>query len=250
MRITKLFQKTIFGIIVLFALIGISTSILSIYSVEEHLTKEYEANSAAIAKTIANASVDIILNRDLSTLQSFIDQFIEIQGISYIYITNEDGEYLAHTFVPGIPASVLARDPDEGVSVTRNVAGLGDFVEVASPILAGVAGSVHVGMDLSLVSLKIQQAIGQQIYLISGIFFVGIFAAFALVNIVSRPMDRLGDFAVKLAKDETNEHEEYYIPLLARNDELGELARLFAYFSRVVDKTKLGNVPGSESKGS
>ena len=77
MNIQKLFQKTLFGIFLLFGLIGVSTSILCIYTVDTHLSKEYENNSKGIAKTIADSSVDIILNRDLSVLQSLIDQFVE-----------------------------------------------------------------------------------------------------------------------------------------------------------------------------
>ena len=246
MRVSRLFQKTVFGIIALFGLIGISTSILSIYSVDAHLSQEYESNSKGIAKTIADASVDIILNRDLSSLQSLIDQFVEIQGISYIYITNEDGEFLAHTFVPGIPQEILDSDVLQTDTVNRTIAGVGDFVEVGSPILAGVAGAVHIGMDLNLVSLKIQQAIGQQIYLISGIFFVGIFAAMWLVNLVSRPIDALQEFAVDLAKQESDvtKHEN----VLERKDEVGNLARLYSYFASVSDQSKLGGPDSPVSK--
>ena len=106
-------------------------------------------------------------------LQSLIDQFVEIQGISYIYIVNDADEYLAHTFVPGIPEEILEGERRVGETVTRNLAGMGDFVEVSSYILAGHVGSVHIGMDVSHVALAIQQAIGNQIYLIAIIFFVG-----------------------------------------------------------------------------
>ena len=110
MKIQKLFQRTLFGVFSLFGLIGVSTSVLCIHTVDTHLSREYESNSKGIAKTIADASVDIILNRDLSALQSLIDQFVEIQGVSYIYITNESGEFLAHTFVPGIPEGIRTGD--------------------------------------------------------------------------------------------------------------------------------------------
>ena len=86
MKVQKLFQKTLFGIFLLFGFIGLSTSILCIYTVDTHLSEEYESNSQNIARTIADSSVDILLNRDLSALQSLIDQFIEIQGITYIYM--------------------------------------------------------------------------------------------------------------------------------------------------------------------
>ena len=51
---------------------------------DTELSAEYTANSQSIAKTIADASVDILLNRNLATLQSLIDQFVEVQGIRYI----------------------------------------------------------------------------------------------------------------------------------------------------------------------
>ena len=61
MKIQELFQKTLFGVLLLFGVIGVSTSILFIYTVDTHLSDEYEANSKGIAKTIADASVDIMM---------------------------------------------------------------------------------------------------------------------------------------------------------------------------------------------
>ena len=166
-KVERLFQKTLFGVLCLFGIIGLSTSILLIYTVDDYLSEEYEDNSKDIAKTIADSSVDILLNRDLAALQSLIDQFVEIQGISYIYIADETGEFLAHTFVPGIPNEILADDPTSTETVEREIPGMGDFVEVGSPILAGVAGTVHVGMDTGVIALQVQRAIGRQLYLVS-----------------------------------------------------------------------------------
>ena len=227
-KVQKLFKKTLFGIFALFGLIGLSTSILCVYTVDTHLSAEYESNSRDIAKTIADSSVDILLNRDLSALQSLIDQFVEIQGIKYIYITNEAGEFLAHTFVPGIPAEIRASDPFNMETVERSLPGMGDFVEVGSPILAGVAGTVHVGMDTGLIALKIQRAIGQQVYLFSIILVVGVFAAIWLVNLAAKPLGALLGYAVGMASD-GNDKKPAADNLLARDDEVGHLARLFLY---------------------
>ena len=200
MKIQKLFQKTLFGTFFLFGLIAVSTSVLCIYTVDTHLSREYESNSKGIAKTIADASVDIILNRDLSALQSLIDQFVEIQGISYIYITNETGEFLAHTFVPGIPGEIRASDPASTETVERSLPGMGDFIEVSSPILAGVAGAV------------------------------GILAAIWFVGLAGRSVDSLLAYAVSLARD-GGEGAASDERLIARDDEIGELARLFLHFA-------------------
>lgn len=234
MRVAKLFQKTIFGIFLLFGLIALSTSALCVYTVDKQLSGEYETNSRAIAQTIANSSMDIILNRDLSTLQSLIDQFKEIQGIKYIYIVDEEGDMLAHTFVPGVPKEILTSGGQSEDTVQRQLPGLGDFVEVSSPILDGVAGSVHVGMDKGLIALKIQTAIGQQIYLISIIFIASIVASFVLVNLAARPLGRLGGYAMQLAAPDgpANVRPEEVQALLERNDEVGQLARIIRHLAK------------------
>lgn len=232
MRVAKLFQKTMFGIFLLFGLIAVSTSALCVYTVDRQLSSEYEANSRAIAVTIANSSLDIILNRDMSTLQSLIDQFKEIQGIKYIYIANEAGEILAHTFVPGIPKEITGTKLSLQ-TVQRRLPGYGDFVEVASPILDGIVGSVHVGMDKGLIALRIQTAIGQQVYLISIIFIVSIVGSFLLVNLAAKPIGRLGGYAMQLAAPDApvSLTAEEVTALLERNDEVGQLARLVRHLS-------------------
>ena len=82
----------------------------------------------------------------------------------------------------------------------RQLAGADNYVEVGSPILAGVAGTVHIGMDKSVITLKIQQAVGRQMYLISSIFLVGIIAAVLLMNLAAKPVENLLAYAVELAR--------------------------------------------------
>ncbi len=245
MHIPKLFRKTLFGVFFLFGVIGVSTSYLCIYTVDTHLSKEYEANSKGIAKTIADASVNILLNSNLTALQSLIDQFVEIQGVSYIYITSETGEILAHTFVPGIPEEIRAGDVTATATVERSLPGMGDFIEVGSPILAGVAGAVHIGMDTGLIALKIQRAIGQQVYLICTIFIVGVFAAIWFVNYAARPVDGLVTYAVGLAREQSAD-DAASEKLLARKDEAGDLARLFLHLSRLSGDQGAGRPSGPD----
>ena len=108
---------------------------------------------------------------------------------------------------------------------------MGDFIEVGSPILAGVAGTVHVGMDLDVVALKIQRAIGQQVYLISVMLLIAVLASIWFVNLAAKPLGELLAYAVELAKDGEND-ELGARDILARDDEVGHLARLFLHVSR------------------
>ena len=238
-RIRKLFRKTRFGIFVLFGAIVLSTSTLSIRTVSSQLSQEYESNSANIAKNIADSSVDILLNRNLATLQSLIDQFVEIQSIRYIYITSDTGEILAHTFVPGVPQVIREGDPFATEPVERSLSGMGDFVEVGSPILAGVAGTVHVGMDLDVVRLKIQRATGQQIYLICIILILGILGSIWFVKLAVTPLEELLAFVVGLARRDGDAAGD--LKILSRDDEIGEMARLMLHATG--GETRHGTVP-------
>lgn len=229
MKVKRLFQKTLFGVIGMFMLIGVATAVLAIYTVDGHLSKEYVTNSRNIAKTIADSSVDILLNRDLATLQSLIDQFLGIQGIKYIYIVDEKNEYLAHTFVPGIPPEILKSDPHSVETVERSLPGIGDCVEVGSPILAGEAGTVHVGMDKGLISLKIQQAIGNQVWLLGAVFIIGVGAGVWFVSLAAKPIGQVLAYGAALANSPTREADDAD-DVLGRSDEAGDLARLFQFF--------------------
>jgi methyl-accepting chemotaxis protein len=228
MRVHKLFRKTRFSFFALFGVIVLSVSFLSIRTVSRELDEEYVSNSRSIAKNIADSSVDMLLNRNLATLQSLIDQFVEIESIRYIYITSDTGEFLAHTFIPGIPEEILASDPAATEPVERSLPGLGDFIEVGSPILSGVAGTVHVGMDLELLGLKTQRAVGQQIYLLCIILVTGVLASIWLVNLASRPLAELLEFVARLARDRDSD-KPTHDDLLVRDDEIGDMARLMQH---------------------
>ena len=242
LKVRKLFRKTRFGFFSLFGLVVLAISMLSIRTVSRELRDEYISNSGSIAKNIADSSVDILLNRNLATLQSLIDQFVQIESIRYIYITSDTGEFLAHTFIPGIPDQILTSDPSATEPVERDIPGLGRFVDVGSPILSGVAGYVHVGMDEELLGLKIQRAVGQQIYLLCIILVVGVLASIWLVNLASQPLTDLLDYVAQLARERAGDAPPDEA-ILVRDDEVGDMARLIQYAANPTGDS--GVQPGS-----
>ncbi|MXZ44802.1 MAG: hypothetical protein F4Z01_07510 [Gammaproteobacteria bacterium] len=239
MRITRLFQWTIFGVIGLFGVLGFTNAVVTLTAIDRDLTRETRENSQNIAKAIADSNVDILLNNDLSTLQSRIDQMLPLLGSNgYIYITDEHNEIIAHTFVPNIPEEISSGDSTGGI-IERTLKGKGDFFEVSHPILAGVGGNVHILIDQDDVSLMIQGAMGNQIAPIAITFFVAIVLGILLVNLAARPIQQLLQYAVALAKKEKVD-EPPNEKLLARKDEAGDLARLYQYFALVADPNRSG----------
>lgn len=229
MRIARFYQKTLFGMFALMGLIVASTSALYVYTVDHQLNDDLQKNSRAIARSIADSNIDLIVNRNYSALQSIIDQYVEIPGISYVFVVDAHGVVIAHTFVPGVPDEIAADYRSARDVYDRVLPGMGRFSEVTAGILAGEAGSVHVGVDKGYVALQVQTAIGKQVYLLTIVFLVSILASNKLLHQVSRPLLQLKNYAWRSFSDgDCGEplHPSDVERLLARTDEVGELGRM------------------------
>src|SRR5690242_13106419 len=165
----SLFTKTLVLIGVLFGVIASATSILSGWNLYRNLTQEYQSKGVAIAKSIADSSVELLLNADVSTIQSVVDQFTEIEGVSYVIVFDSQGEAISHTFVPTVPRDVLELQRQtrtqafNGGPLTNNlhVEGMGDVLDIALPILAGGAGYGRVGMSGALLRSRTWSAVAR-----------------------------------------------------------------------------------------
>src|SRR5438552_17300661 len=186
MRIARFYQKTLFGIFALMGLIVALTSALYVHTVDRQLTDDFVKNSRTIARSIANSNIDLIVHQNYSALQSIIDQFVQISGISYVFVVDANGVIIAHTFVPGVPDEIAADYKDAKDVYDRALAGLGNFSEVTAGIVAGEAGHVHVGMDKGYVALQVQTAIGKEVYLLGIILIVSVLVSYGLIYLVSR----------------------------------------------------------------
>src|SRR5438270_6192093 len=234
MKIARFYQKTLFGVFAMIGLIVALTSALYVNTVDRQLTGDFLNNSRAIARSIADSNVDLIVHQNYSALQSIIDQFVEISSISYVFVVDEKGVIIAHTFVPGVPDEILADYKGAKDAYNRTLAGLGNFSEVTAGILAGEAGYVHVGMDKGYIALQVQTAIGKEVYLLGIILILSVLVSYGLIYLVSRPLHHLRNYAWhSLSSDQ---HASPPDPsqvkrLLERTDEVGELGRIIRWSS-------------------
>ena len=250
MKVSRLFKRALVIMIVLFGIIATATSLLSGWNLSRSLTDEFKSKGTAITRSIADASVEILLNRDASTMQAIIDQFLNIKGVAYVFVIDAHREVISHTFVPGIPEEVLrlrVGSPTPGfreeIGVKEfHIKGLGDVIDISSPILAGMAGWVHVGMDKKLIRDNIRSIVIRQQGLIFVIFLLSIGLAYMLVGRISQPLKRLAEHAKKLASydfsAEGNSPSDDIgsLPLHSR-DEIGELAESFIYMEQELRKS-------------
>jgi PAS domain S-box-containing protein len=219
-KMSKLFKKTLLIIIVLFAVIALTTLLSSGWNLYRDLTEEYKSKGTAIARSIAGSSVETLLNRDASTVQAMIDQFTEIIGVSYVFVVDAQGEIISHTFVPNVPEEILNIKASKNNAPTDIVIkGRGDFIDISSPIVEGAVGYVHVGMDKGIIMSQMKSAMIRQIYLLSIIFVMSVAAAYFFVNRISQPLNKLTEYSRKVAQHDFTAQVE-----IRSKDEIGMLA--------------------------
>lgn len=236
----KLFTKTLLLFLALFAVIAIAVSALSARVLYGNLTGEYRNTGIAIAQGLVDAGTETVLNADLATVQAAVDQFAEIKGVAYVFVSNDQDEIISHTFVPAVPAqipSLVTGASDRGLrgdteSTTVTVDGFGDVLHVTAPMLAGTAGYAHVGMDLGFIHDQIRSAIVQQQLVFAVIFLLALLAAFIFMRRISQPIAALANYTRELADSDFS--HELDIPHSAQpatpgaGDEVGQLARAFS----------------------
>lgn len=240
----SIFLKTGLLAFCLFGCISILTSALAAYTLHERLTDEYVSKGAAIATAIASASQEVLLVRNAATIQAMIDQYLAIEGVAYVFVIDSEGVIVSHTFVPEIPAVLKPLPTSKHMQIVTElqVEPFGRTIDICAPVLAGVAGYVHVGMDKELVVSYFWRAVFDMQVLLFFTFWGCVGVLYLITRRISRPLDQLTEYARRLAahdfsatidirtKDELN--------LLGRAmQSMGqELALLFTEMNSEVDK--------------
>ena len=217
---TGLFGKTALRLSLLFLLIIGTISFYSTWNLRKRLTEEFKSKGIAISNSIAGASVEVILNGEASGVQSLIDQYSDIAGVGYVFVEDAEGQVIAHTFVPQVPSQVLGLRGDTKKTVTRDlqIAGLGHYTDISTPVLAGTVGFVHVGMDQGLINASTRSVVLVQIYLIGAIFLISLILTYLLARSITRPIRAAATVADGVAAGDLTARVE-----ANSNDEIGQL---------------------------
>jgi len=226
MKAPKLFLKPMLFMVVLFGIIGVVSSVTFGNRLRREMTREYESKALALARSVAESDIVSILGRDAGTVQARIDQYKHIAAVSYVLVADENGEIIAHTFIPDVPVEIRALVVRTAGTLPGDEHMMQDvwldkelFLHVARPILVGLAGYVHIGMDTAIISRNIHEAVVEQQVMMLILFGVSLLLAFLFILNISKPLTQLSEYAARVAaKDFSN------VPDIKSNDEVGQLA--------------------------
>jgi two-component system sensor histidine kinase/response regulator len=235
MNSLRLFTKALLIVLGLFGATTLALAIFLAWSMNDNLTAEFQDKGRAIAESIAGSSGEILLNRDPATVQAMVDERREgIPGVSYILVIDSNRDVIAHTFVPTVPEELLqlAGNPRKTAIQNVNVEGQLDCINICSPILAGQAGYVHVGMDRKLIRERIWDRVSLMFGLTVSLFAVCAVVTFLLMRKISRPLTRLTQAAQKLGSGDILVTEGSaalpdWFPDSTATDEVGQLTQAF-----------------------
>src|SRR5207237_495197 len=133
-------------------LIG-ATLFVCFNNVKAALYRELESKGRSISSALAT-SYQNIESLDASTVQGYLDEYKKIPGVSYVFVRNEKGGFVAHTFSPGIPGEFKDDQIQTDTKITTRLINFkgNEVIDIGAPIMSGILGWVHIGMNLSEVT--------------------------------------------------------------------------------------------------
>ncbi len=245
MKRAGLFWQTLWLTSLMFTVVLTITVGLSIWSIYANLFRECENKGRAIAQGISRNSDEMLVNRDLATVQAVLDESLSLEGVAYLFLNNGQGETVCHTFVPQVPSQVHNL-PVSPTNITATRVDLGPEqrrLDIAAPIMAGVGGYIHVGMDLEKVYASALREAALQGLAIGLVFLLSLGLVSLAVRRITGPVTVLTDCARTLSQHDFETDfpkREELARLVPRSaGEIGTLAESFLHMESKIQQSVL-----------
>lgn len=212
--------------------LAVASSYFAYQSLQANLTAEFTNKGTAIANSLASSSVDLIVNRDASTVQALFDQFAGIKGVAYVMVYDAQQNMIAHTFVPVVPKGIIEQNPVPGTAQKGQVREIAyvdpvkgterKIIDVGVPMLAGQLGTVRVGMDKSIILDEARTAGLKLLGLFGAIAALAIIAGVIFARQITKPVTALVAAAQRVGQGDLT----HLAPVTSR-DEIGQMTATF-----------------------
>lgn len=226
MRGMSLRIKFLIGTVGIVIPLGFAITFFMKTALSEKLFVKLQKRGVSIARNIAINSVNPILTEKFFELEMMAKDFKNSEeDIAYIFIVDEHGGVLAHTFENGFP--VALKDVNRTVagqsySAGRIITEKGDILDIAVPILMGGIGIVHLGISEESVRRDVNDILRLITWIVVAVLVVGSGLAIGFSEAITRPILRLAAAAKALGSGDL-EHRIGIYP----HDEIGELSKTF-----------------------
>src|SRR5262249_52806276 len=162
---------------------------------------------------------------------ALVDQFAAISGVAYVMVYDADKKLIAHTFVPIVPAGIIAANLVPGsvakrvqeISYTDPASGVQrNIIDVGVPMLGGQLGTVRGGMAQAVITAAAPRSGNQLLFLFAAAAVLAGLAGIIFARRITRPVAQLVTIARRVGQGDLTT----LVPVTSR-DEVGQLARTF-----------------------
>src|SRR5499433_2288926 len=195
---------------------------------QSSLTVEMTKRGRAIAENLAAGAKTSLLQRDDLTLAVLVKDAMKDSDITYVVITDENGQIRAHSDLNKIGETIerpapLAPASDE-ITVTSYRSPRGGIIDFAVPLTFSRVrlGALYLGCSEESIVAAVRKARRQAALVTLGMVSLGIAAAVGLATLLARPIFRLVDGTRAIATGDFN----VSLPITS-HDELGTLTQAF-----------------------
>ena len=202
-------NKIFTSILAVVLLISVAIAFVARYILVSSLTAELEMRGSAIAHSIAERGGTFMLDKNYPQLLSLIFDEARLHErkhlISYIFITDQGGEVLAHTMTHPFPSELrLANQVPQGLGRSLRLVTVGNesIHDIAVPIKEGLyrIGTVHVGLSKSHIDSLISKLRLTFLGFISAIIGIIFFLSNRITQYITRPISKLTRISDELSR--------------------------------------------------
>ncbi len=202
-------NKIFTSILVVVLLISVAIAFVARYILVSSLTSELEMRGSAVAHSIAERGGTFMLDKNYPQLLSLIFDEARLHErknlISYIFITDQGGEVLAHTMTRPFPSELRLANQvplNESRSVRLVTVENDSIHDIAVPIKEGLyrIGTVHVGLSKSHIDSLISKLRLTFLGFISAIIGIIFFLSNRITQYITRPISKLTRISDELSR--------------------------------------------------
>jgi signal transduction histidine kinase len=216
--------------VVFFTLLSIRGIIINAF--REELEKRALSVAGNLSDRVAN---NILLKDHFQTTKDINEVLTKEADIEYIFVTNEEGRIIAHTFNSELPPDILLWNPLD--NRTTNIQLLdtekGYIRDVGVKVFNSTKSELHLGIREDDLESTITRLRKITVPIIIFVTLAGVVASFVFSRLLTEPLNKFIEFTKVLGRGEFGKRVD-----VSYGDEIGYLARNFNRLSMELKNVK------------
>jgi signal transduction histidine kinase len=216
--------------VVFFTLLSIRGVIINAFR------EELEKRALSVANNLSDRVANNILLKDyFQTTKDLNEVLTKEDDIEYIFVTDEEGRIIAHTFNSELPSDILLWNPID--NRTTNIQLLdtekGYIRDVGVKVFDSTKSELHLGIredDLKSTIMRLRKI---TVPIIIFVTLAGMIASFVFSRLITEPLNKFVEFTKVLGRGEFGKRVD-----VSYGDEIGYLARNFNRLSMELKNVK------------